>query len=84
LNKQSEGSIRLFHHNGTTWEDVTTSVDTVNNIVYGRVASLSPFIVAESTSASSTTIPPTPVGGIGMSLVTILSIAGYGFWKSRK
>jgi len=43
----SEESLRLFHWNGSEWEDVTTSVDTVNNIVYGEVASLSPFFIGE-------------------------------------
>lgn len=76
----NESRIRLYHFNGQVWEDVTTSVDTVNNIVYGRVSSLSPFILAEPTSG----IPATPVGGFGMTLVTMLSIVGYGFWKSRK
>lgn len=31
------------------------------------------------------TLPPsTPVGGFGMSTVTVLAIAAYGFWKGRK
>lgn len=81
-NKNNERGIKLFHYNSSSqkWEDVTSSVDTVNNIVYGRVSSLSPFILAESTSG----IPRTPVGGFGMSLVTMFSILGYGYWKSRK
>jgi len=42
-----EESLRLFHWNGSEWEDVTTSVDTVENIVYGQVASLSWFFIGE-------------------------------------
>ena len=42
-----EESLVLFHWNGSEWEDVTTSVDTVENILYGQVASLSPFFVGE-------------------------------------
>jgi len=76
----NESRIRLFHYNGQAWEDVTTSVDTVNNIVYGSVSSLSPFMLAEPITG----VPATPVGGWGMSLVTMLSIMGYGYWKSRK
>jgi len=43
----NEESLRLFHWNGSEWEDITTSVDTVENIVYGQVASLSPFFIGE-------------------------------------
>ncbi|MBM4448804.1 MAG: PKD domain-containing protein [Chloroflexi bacterium] len=43
----NEASLRLFHWNGSAWEDVTTSVDTVGNIVYGQVTSLSPFFIGE-------------------------------------
>ena len=43
----NEESLRLFHWNGSEWEDVTTSVDTVENILYGEVDSLSPFFIGE-------------------------------------
>jgi len=43
----NEESLRLFHWDGLEWEDITTSVDTVENIVYGQVASLSPFFIGE-------------------------------------
>jgi len=43
----NEESLRLFHWNGLEWEDITTSVDTVENIVYGQVASLSSFFLGE-------------------------------------
>ena len=43
----NEESLVLFHWNGSEWEDVTTSVDTVENILYGQVASLSWFFVGE-------------------------------------
>jgi len=45
----NEESLRLFHWNGSEWEDITTSVDTVENIMYGQVASLSPFFIGEPT-----------------------------------
>ena len=38
-------NLRLFHWNGSSWEDVTTSVDTTNNIVHGQVNSLSWFLI---------------------------------------
>ena len=40
-----ENELRLYHQTGSTWADVTTSVDTANNIVYGRVSSLSWFFI---------------------------------------
>ena len=39
------GPPRLFHYQGGAWVDVTTSVDTVNQIVCGQVSSLSPFAI---------------------------------------
>ena len=39
-------SLKLFHCKGTEWEDVTTNVDTTNNIVYGQVSSFSLFLLA--------------------------------------
>jgi len=42
-----EASLRLFHWTGSEWEDVTISVDTVENILYGQVTSLSPFFIGE-------------------------------------
>jgi hypothetical protein len=41
-----ETGLRLFHYEGNTWVDITTSVDTVANIVCGTVTSLSEFLVA--------------------------------------
>jgi hypothetical protein len=40
-----EQQLRLFHWNGFRWEDVTTSIDTTNDIVYGQVPSLSWFFI---------------------------------------
>jgi hypothetical protein len=41
----AENLLRLLHNNGTAWEDITTSVDTVNDRVCGQTASLSPFVI---------------------------------------
>jgi thermitase len=40
--------LSLLHCNGVQWEDVTASVDDVNNIVYGQATSLSDFALAEA------------------------------------
>jgi len=55
----NEAKLKLFHWDGTKWKDVTTSVDTVNNIVYGQVTTLSPFFMGEPAGAEVT---PTPTG----------------------
>lgn len=47
-----ENSIRLFHYENGNWIDVTITLDTTSNIVTGRVASLSPFAAAGTSSSS--------------------------------
>ncbi len=54
--ESQEIDITLQHFNGVSWEDITTSVDTANNIVYGQTNSLSPFGVM---------IKPGRLGGTG-------------------
>jgi hypothetical protein len=44
----SEKALHLFHYENGAWVNVTTSVDTVNKIIYGTVSSLSPFVIAEA------------------------------------
>ena len=38
--------LKMLHFNGSKWENITTSVDTANNIIYGQVTSLSPFLLS--------------------------------------
>lgn len=40
------GDLRLLHHEGGSWVDVTTSVDLDARVVCGETTSLSPFVVA--------------------------------------
>lgn len=42
---QNENNLRLFHWNGSEWEDVTTWVDNERDTVYGVVNSLSWFFI---------------------------------------
>lgn len=49
----NESALRLFHWNGTGWDDVTTSLDPVSNIICGDVTVLSPFYICG------------PCGGVG-------------------
>jgi hypothetical protein len=39
------GTPRLFHYTGGAWTDITTSVDTVNNVICGSTTSFSPFAI---------------------------------------
>jgi len=43
----NESSLKLLHDDGNGWQDVTSSLDTTNDIICGVVSSLSPFIVVE-------------------------------------
>jgi len=43
-----ESKLRLFHQTGGVWEDVTTSLDTVNDKICGASSSLSPFVPMEA------------------------------------
>ncbi|HMH53502.1 MAG TPA: SBBP repeat-containing protein [Candidatus Acidoferrum sp.] len=40
--------LHLLHFEGSVWVDVTTSTDTVNNVICGQVSSFSPFVITES------------------------------------
>jgi streptogramin lyase len=74
------GPIVLLHYEGGTWVDVTTSVDTTNEVVCGDVDSFSPFVVA----ATGLGVPPsitTLVSSVnpsrlGRAVVFTASVAG--------
>jgi len=44
---ENEEALRLLHYTNDQWEDVTTWVDTENNIIYGEVNTLSPFVIVQ-------------------------------------
>jgi len=58
LIKGKEKNLKLMHHNGQHWEDITVSVDTVNNTITGVTSSLSPFSAAEDESLIETSQVP--------------------------
>ena len=63
-----EPSIRLWHLNGSVWEDITTlPVDTANNVVCGVSSSLSPFVLTERAYAFAGFF--NPVGNTGLNAV---------------
>jgi hypothetical protein len=45
----TEQNLKLMHWNGAAWEDVTTSLNTADNVICGSVSSLSVFAVMERT-----------------------------------
>ncbi|HYL77589.1 MAG TPA: hypothetical protein VEU96_25470 [Bryobacteraceae bacterium] len=55
----------LFHFEGGSWVDVTTSQDTVNQIVCGSVTSLSPFALFRKLDATPPVIVPKITGTAG-------------------
>jgi len=73
----NEDNLRLFH-GPTPWDDVTISLDTNKNKICGSVDSLSPFVIAEPTSSSTTTKVP-----IQNSLWLIPSVLG-GLYLLRR
>lgn len=60
----NENKLKLLHYENGVWTDVTTSLDTTNDIICGTVTSLSPFLVAEENVAplvTAVTLPAAPV-----------------------
>ena len=51
---RTERSLKLFHWEGGSWKNITTSIDTMANIICGETTSFSPFIVAEELSTAVT------------------------------
>jgi hypothetical protein len=45
--KGKESNLKLFHWDGTTWQNITVSVDTVKNEITGLSPTLSPFAIGE-------------------------------------
>ena len=80
---QNPGNLRLFHWNGSSWEDVTTSVDTTNNIVYGEVNSLSWFFIGgQWVSVAGEGVPVYP--NICTGIVAAFGAAFLAFFLRRK
>jgi len=56
-----EASLRMLHGVNGVWEDVTTSVDTVQKLVCGRATSLSPFVLALPAAQTVSFTTPLPL-----------------------
>jgi len=47
----AEANLDLLHYEGGQWMNVTSSLDTANDVICGQVTSFSPFLVAERLAA---------------------------------
>ncbi|MGD0586338.1 MAG: hypothetical protein ABSA86_11285, partial [Oryzomonas sp.] len=56
-------------------------VITAYNVINPLPTSLPAFSITVASSGNPITVP---VGGLGMTFLTTLVIAGYGYWKSRR
>jgi len=63
--------LKLFHYDGSSWQDVTLGVDIVNNVVYGEVTSLSPFVIVEEAGPEPTPINWPLIGAIIGAIVVV-------------
>ncbi len=82
--------VSLLHWNGTSWDNVTGTVDSTNATVCGSVTSLSPFVVARGLSgpqssgpsaAANSSTSPSPgsqTGGLAVGLVVALVFVAVG------
>ena len=61
----NESAIALLHYELGWWVNVTTSLDTTQNIVCGDVTGFSPFIVGEEQAALNQPEPPAPDVAVG-------------------
>ena len=59
----SEENIGLWHFENGVWENIRTSIDTLNNVVYGETSSFSPFAVAQMPHYWSGVLQPVNADG---------------------
>ena len=76
---EDEDNIKLLHYENDAWVDITTSLDTVSNVVRGVTTSFSPFAVTQGPLPVSIDIKPGSfpnsinLGSNGVVAVAILS-----------
>lgn len=57
----NESQLKLMHHTGILWEDITTLVNPVANVVCGQTSTFSPFVIVETPSADGASAGPARV-----------------------
>jgi hypothetical protein len=76
---RDESDLKLYHWTGTEWEDITTRVDTDNNVVYGEVANLSSFFIGEVVTGDA------PMSaGILVGIAVVLAVGAVVYFASRR
>ncbi|MCX5991049.1 MAG: hypothetical protein NTZ04_01760, partial [Chloroflexi bacterium] len=75
-------NLRLFHCGGTGWKDVTTSVNTVNNIIYGQDSTLSWWQIGDPGAGahSGSVFPSIYIAAIA---VAAAGVIGYAIYRRR-
>ncbi len=71
-----ERAYRMFHKTGSGWEDITTAIDTENNVITGQATSLSEFMLIYPVPKITSIDPSWGVRGTTVDA----DLYGYGFW----
>ncbi|NPV60202.1 MAG: hypothetical protein HPY75_11160, partial [Actinobacteria bacterium] len=71
-------AFHMLHNTGSGWEDITTGVDTENNIITGQATSLSEFVVIFPIPKINSIDPSWGLRGNSVDA----EITGYGFWEA--
>jgi len=77
----NEGNMKLWHHNGSAWLDITGTLDTVaNTMLSDEITSLSFFAIAEDAENPSA-VPEPSTYALGL-----VGLAGLGLtaWRKRR
>jgi hypothetical protein len=53
----TEADLKLYHYTAGAWQDVTTSIDTDNNLLYARTNSFSPFGAGDGFTDNGSAVP---------------------------
>jgi len=81
LTQDQENNLRLMHWNETLqqWIDITTSIDTENDIIYGETSHLSIFgvMLSPNIATTSTTVSKTVIGQ-GYSITINVTVENHG------
>lgn len=76
----SEVDLRLLHNLGDRWEDITTSVDTDDNLICGRVwFSMSEYVLAQPAGSA-----PPPFSGYPLLALAALAVISMIVWGIRR
>jgi hypothetical protein len=68
----NENHLRIFHDRSGHWEDITTSLDTRNDVICGETSSFSAFALLEPPSSNSMELPSEVVlAGCGRTRVPV-------------